>query len=152
MLYRHESGLFKEAESAMADVGGYETHRGRGFDKYILPKCRSLIEAIGNRMAYEAAEMAGCHWTVLSLYEKLCMSADLSWYTENASITRSEFHKSIDDAYENALPYLLYRLEEQKKTLKDCIYARFVTKESWDTFMQDLKSYSPNNKEQKAKL
>lgn len=152
MLYRHELGLFKEAESTLASLGGYKTHRGHGFNSHILPKCKSLIEAIGNRMAYEAAEAAGCHRTVLSLYEKLCMSTDLSWYTENASITRSDFFKSINNAFESALPYLLYRLEAQKNELKDCIYARFATKASWNTFLLELKLYNSNNKQEKAKL
>lgn len=122
ILYWHKLGLFKEAESTLAGLGGYKTHRGYGFNNHILPKCKSLIEAIGNRMAYEAAEAAGCYWTVLSLYEKLCMSIDLSWYTENASITWSNFFKLIDDVFKSALPYLLYWLKEQKKELKDCIY------------------------------
>ncbi|UKZ78687.1 hypothetical protein TrVFT333_006433 [Trichoderma virens FT-333] len=144
VLSRHELGLFEEAECAMSLLGGYKAHRSDAFNNHVLPKCRSLIEAIGHRMAYEAAKDSGCNPAVLSLYEKICMSADLSWYTENLITTRSDFDRSVDEAYEDALPYLLHTLEEQKHELKDFIYA-LVTAQSFDIFVQGLKAYRSND-------
>lgn len=144
VLSRHETGLFIEAERVLSSLGGYETHRGQAFNNHILPKCRPLIEAIGQRMAYEAAKVSGCDSSVLFLYEKLCMFADLSWYTENLITTRSDFFKSMDEAYANALPNLLCNLEKQKQNLKGFIHAPIVTEESWVTFLHELKAYSRN--------
>jgi acyl-CoA oxidase len=146
ILSQHEFGLFEEAKCAVSRLGGYEAHRNESFNSHILPKCRSLIEAIGHRMAYEAAKDSGCNLAVLALYEKMCMSADLSWYTENLITTRSDFFRSADEAYENALPHLLCTLEEQKKEFKSLIYAP-ITDQSFDMFIRGLKAYRSNDVE-----
>ena len=53
ILARHEAGLFEEARKIMADLQC--EHRSETFNRAILPLCQPLVEAIGHRMAYDAA-------------------------------------------------------------------------------------------------
>ncbi|KAH6605375.1 Acyl-CoA dehydrogenase/oxidase [Trichoderma cornu-damae] len=140
-MARHEYGLFREAGNAISGLGGYDAHRSQAFDNHILPRCRLMIEAVGHRMAYEAAQAAGIDEAVLLLYERLCMSADLSWYTENGITTRSSFFASVDEAYEAALPVLLRMLDEQEPRLRGYISAPIASAESWDSFLPGLQTF-----------
>jgi acyl-CoA oxidase len=90
-------------------------------------------------MACEAAQLYGVHPTVLRLYELLCISADLSWYVENGIITRSEFFKSIANAYDAVFPILLGLLKDRETN--PYITAPIMASESWAAFMRGLSSF-----------
>ncbi|KJK85365.1 hypothetical protein H633G_10792 [Metarhizium anisopliae BRIP 53284] len=96
-LAKHELGLIAEARQEMIDLGGYAERRSAAFNN-IVPRCRRLIEAIGERMAYEAARVRGVQRELLHLYELLCIEEDLSWYTGSGVITRNQFFKSLVEA------------------------------------------------------
>ncbi|KAF4950787.1 hypothetical protein FSARC_13084 [Fusarium sarcochroum] len=76
-LAQRENELMLDMKSRLETIGGYIEHRGPDFDRYILPRCRLLAEAIGNRMAYEAAKNSGSSPEVLTLYERICLREDL---------------------------------------------------------------------------
>ncbi|KAJ3833894.1 acyl-CoA dehydrogenase NM domain-like protein, partial [Lentinula raphanica] len=52
LLYKHEKGLWMEAQARYMRLDG--AHRARAFNHTILPLCRPLVESIGHRMAWEA--------------------------------------------------------------------------------------------------
>ncbi|KAH6972674.1 hypothetical protein EDB80DRAFT_596136 [Ilyonectria destructans] len=138
-LAQHERGVFLEAKEKMANLGGYNNHRNQEFNRHILPRCRSLVEAIGHRMAYEAAKDKGVRSEVLCLFEKLCIEADMGWYVEKGLVTRVAFLDSITDAYDAALPILLQ--ERQTLETADYITAPIMTSESWEEFCGGLQAF-----------
>lgn len=77
-LALHEAGLFLEVKQKIAALGGYDNHRSQEFNYYLLPRCRPLVEAIGYRIAYKAVKDTAVRLEVLDLFERLCISADLS--------------------------------------------------------------------------
>ncbi|KAK3173913.1 hypothetical protein K4F52_010373, partial [Lecanicillium sp. MT-2017a] len=135
-LALHETGLFAEAERLVNEFGGYQAHRGEAFNAQVLPRTRTLIEAIGCRMAYEAAEAYHVHPAVVRLYEHISMGEDLSWYVENGHTERSVFFDSLAASYEAATPALLLRQEDMKTG--PYITAPIMSHASWDVFLDRL--------------
>ncbi|OAQ59041.1 acyloxidase [Pochonia chlamydosporia 170] len=136
-----EKGLFEEARRRVQALGGYEEHRKTSFDKHILPRSRALIEAVGSRMAYEAARDDGTHPAVLRLYECESMGADLSWFTEHTSMSRGSFFDSISAAYEDAFPVV--QTAADFDNVDKYITAPIRSEESWSEFMGTLHSFEP---------
>jgi acyl-CoA oxidase len=81
-------------------------HRGEEFNNLILPRCLPLIEAIGHRMAYDAAIKFKLDPDVISMYEVGVMKLDLSWYVEHAGVGRLEQAKMENNAASALLPKL----------------------------------------------
>ncbi|KJK73516.1 hypothetical protein H634G_11234 [Metarhizium anisopliae BRIP 53293] len=140
-LAKHELGLIAEARQEMIDLGGYAERRSAAFNN-IVPRCRRLIEAIGERMAYEAARVRGVQRELLHLYELLCIEEDLSWYTGSGVITRNQFFKSLVEAYKAVLPLLLQFANNTEEAAY--ITAPIMSDESWSIFLQTLPSFGHN--------
>ncbi|KAL4970661.1 putative acyl-CoA oxidase [Aspergillus stella-maris] len=86
-LARHESSLFAEAqESARATSG---THRTEAYNRNILPRSLPLIQAIGHRMASEAAVAAGLDPRLIALYESGAILEGSAWYAEKGGTSRA---------------------------------------------------------------
>ena len=144
-LSRHEAGLFSEAKDKIADLGKNENHRSQAFNRHLLPRCRPLVEAIGHRMAYEAAKDSGVRSELLDLFQWLCISADLSWYVENCLVTREGALNSVAEAYSRAFPILLDEINST--AADDYITAPIVSEMSWEKFVDGLPSYgNPSDK------
>ncbi|KAH8093147.1 hypothetical protein BXZ70DRAFT_950310 [Cristinia sonorae] len=134
LLARHEAGLFDEARQVVANLG--EGHRSEGFNRLILPLCQPLIEAIGHRMAYEAAVKAKVNPDLIALYVAGVVKYDASWYIEYLGLGRRAIHEMEDRALTVALPHLEDLLEETGAR-PYCI-APIVSDESWEGFVQSL--------------
>jgi hypothetical protein len=130
-----------DAREKLAELGGYKEHRGQGFNRHILPRCRPLVEAIGDRMAYEAARDSRVCPKALRLFELLCLAADpscpgrLPGDRTNAQM----FHDSLVKAYDEALPDMLKAVGESE--LNDYVTAPIVSDKSWATFVGELPSF-----------
>lgn len=138
-LARHERSVFLEAKEKIVSLGGYQHHRGEEFNRCILPRCRSLIEAVGHRMAYEAARDAEVPPEVLRLFENLSIENDLSWYVENGLLTRAGFFDTLAEAYHAAVPVLLR--QRQTSELDAYITAPIITSQAWDRFHGELQVF-----------
>ncbi|KAJ9130378.1 Acyloxidase [Pleurostoma richardsiae] len=112
LLAKYEHGIFGEAREKLAGMPG--GHRSREFDGYILPRCGQLVGALGQRMAYEAAESSGLDHAILEFFEISCITNDLSWYNENAGLTRSKAADRQARALRNVLPLLPQLLDESE--------------------------------------
>lgn len=138
LLAHYEAGLFAEARREMTDLGGYGEHRSAAFNNNIVPRCRKLIEAVGHRMAYDAAKARGVHGEFLRLYE-LDSIDDLSLCTENGLITRSQYSKSLVDAYKAVLSLVLNMADGAD----DHAYttAAMLSDQSWRSYLSTLQSF-----------
>ncbi|TCD66582.1 hypothetical protein EIP91_001139 [Steccherinum ochraceum] len=138
LLAQHEAGLFDEARSVAMSLG--TGHRSDAFNRLILPLCQPLIEAIGHRMAYEAAMAAHVDPDILKLYVANALKHDASWYVQHGGLTRRE----IADMEDRAVGNLLGRLEEllEDTGAEAYVHAPIVSDEGWNAFVDRLPRYS----------
>lgn len=122
----------------MAELGGYQNHRGQDFNRHILPRCRPLIEAIGHRMAYEAARDAGVCPKVVHLFEMMCLATDLICWDvpEPRTTITPAFHDALVEAYDDVLPDMLKEVRGSEANAY--ITAPIASEESWTEFVQQL--------------
>ncbi|KAJ7506874.1 hypothetical protein B0H11DRAFT_2169898 [Mycena galericulata] len=104
LLARHEAGLFAEAHAALRSLGS--SHRSEGFNRLVLPLAQPMVEAIGHRMAYDAAVERGINNDALDLYEAGVVKHDASWYVEFAGLSRVSIREMEDRAIDKLLPRL----------------------------------------------
>ena len=134
LLARHEAGLFDEARQIVANLK--EGHRSEGFNRLVLPLCQPLIEAIGHRMAYEAAVKARVNADLIALYVAGVVKYDASWYVEHLGLGRRSILEMEDRAITAALPHLESLLEETGAR-QYCV-APIVSDDTWDNFVRNL--------------
>ncbi|KAK4129680.1 hypothetical protein N657DRAFT_90700 [Parathielavia appendiculata] len=135
-LAQRERMMMKSTRSKIAELGGYEEHRGQDFNRHILPRCRPLIEAIGHRMAYEAARDSGVCPKIVYLFEMLCLATDLSWYISEERTITPTFHDSLVKAYDDVLPDMLKAVQESETN--EYITAPIVSDKLWTEFVGGL--------------
>ncbi|KAF6810069.1 hypothetical protein CMUS01_13545 [Colletotrichum musicola] len=111
---------------------------------HILPRCRTLIEAIGQRMAYEAAlQSEDVSPEVLGVFVMSCMQEDPSWFVEHGNRTRTQMRDDEERAYAKLLP-MLPELVERTGT-KDYITAPVVDEDSLKNCVPSLQTFGGKN-------
>jgi acyl-CoA oxidase len=108
-------------------------HRSREFDRHILPKCGDLVEAIGERMAYEAGKCSGLDPAILGFFEISCIRNDLGWYIENTNLTRHDVSERQARALQDVLPLLSQLLDES--AVKDYVTAPIVDEKATEEWV-----------------
>lgn len=133
-------GLFKECRDMMASFRN--NHRDENYNRHILPLCQPLIEAIGHRMAYDAAVKAGVDANLIRLYVSGIIKHDASWYAEHSIVGRA----SQRDMEERAITALLPQLESLLEGLGAAPYctAPIATQESFKNFVDNLPLFTGN--------
>ncbi|PHH90513.1 hypothetical protein CDD83_3438 [Cordyceps sp. RAO-2017] len=108
LLAQHEVGVWQEASEILARLKAEgKGHRSEQFNSLILPRSRMLVQAIGERMAYEAASASDkVSADQLELYKATCILRDLSWYVEHLGLSRKQLHKRHAEAVQRLLPQL----------------------------------------------
>ncbi|KAH7247695.1 uncharacterized protein BKA55DRAFT_595249 [Fusarium redolens] len=139
-LAQREEDLLADMKSRLERVGGYEEHRGASFDRHILPRCRLLAEAIGNRMAYEAAENAGLSLDVLLLYERICLCEDLDPMPAPGRAVQAYAPSRASESY-NAVLAQIRSESASQSDLDDYVTAPITSDESWESFMNGLRAF-----------
>jgi hypothetical protein len=129
-----------DMKSRLERIGGYKEHRGPAFDRHILPRCRLLAEAIGNRMAYEAAENAGLSLEVLTLYERICMCEDLDPLPAPGPLTQAYAPSRASESYNTVLAQIRSESASQSD-IDDYVTAPITSDESWESFMNGLHAF-----------
>lgn len=133
----HEARLFAEARALLAAVRG--KHRGALANALLLPRCVPLVEAVGHRMAAEAARDAGVPAPLVRLYELGAQGTDLAAYIEYGLTTRQAFAeeeaRALDEVYEGLEGYLKQAGVERYAT------ATIVSQERWDKYVESLDVY-----------
>ncbi|KAJ5689860.1 acyl-CoA dehydrogenase/oxidase [Penicillium macrosclerotiorum] len=137
LIARHENGMFEECDALIKGLSG--SHRGPEFNNAILPRCKGLIEAIGQRMAYEAASEAQVDPKILALYEAGVILHDSGWYIQNAGLTREVQFENESRALSDCLPQLEDLLDETG--VAEYVNAPILSKESWDEYVSTLVTF-----------
>ncbi|KAK3291980.1 uncharacterized protein B0H64DRAFT_420171 [Chaetomium fimeti] len=157
-LAQREQHRTADARDKIAELGGYEKRRGEPFNRHILPRCRPLVEAMGHRMAYEAARDAGVCPTALRLFELVCLAGDPGWRASSSSSSAGEgaggagagagagagpgraFDDDLVRAYEEALPDML-RTVAESGDLGEYVTAPILEDGAWDAFVGQLPAF-----------
>jgi acyl-CoA oxidase len=134
LLAKHELGVFKYLRDLLAELGG--KHRSEEFNQRVLPQSLRLAEAIGSRMAYEAAKDAGIDPLVLQLFEAGSVNQDLAWYTEAGLLTQ----KQALDAEAATLTALFPHLDQllEHTGAEPYAYAAIGSEDKWEEFVRSL--------------
>ncbi|KAI0644433.1 acyl-CoA dehydrogenase NM domain-like protein [Trametes meyenii] len=136
LLARHEAGLFAELRQILKDA---PHHRSAEVSRLILPRCQPMMEAIGYRMAYDAAVQQGVRPALIDLYVSNVVALDAAWYSEHAGLSRAEQQAMSTRAMDAVLPML----DELVKEMDVLAYitAPIISDERWNVFVGGLKTY-----------
>jgi hypothetical protein len=136
LLAEHEKGLISELHNSLATA---PSHRSGAYDREILPRSLSLIQAIGHRIAYDAARASQVDGPLLDLFEIVSVLQDEAWYVERLGLTRAELREREARALEAVFP----RLEEYlaRMDVEPYVLAPIVSDERWDRFIGTLQMF-----------
>ena len=135
-LAKHEAGLFSELRAALAVA---PSHRSAVYDKQVLPRSLPLIQAIGHRIAYDAAREAQVDGPLLDLFEVASMLQDEAWYVEQLGMTRAQLREREARAIEAVFPHLEEYLS--RMDVAPYIVAPIVSEEKWERFLDNLQVF-----------
>ncbi|KAI0818486.1 acyl-CoA dehydrogenase NM domain-like protein [Trametes gibbosa] len=141
LLAQHEAGMFAELRDIVKTAPG---HRSEEVNRLVLPYCQPLTEAMGHRMAYDAAVAEGVHPALIDLYVANVVKLDSAWYAEFAGHGRAAQHAMEARAMDEVLPML----GELVKDMDVFAYvnAPLVSDERWSAFVDDLKVHEGNGR------
>ncbi|KFY67368.1 hypothetical protein V496_01638 [Pseudogymnoascus sp. VKM F-4515 (FW-2607)] len=148
LLARHESGVWDEARQIAIDIKG--AGRTAKFNAHILPRCRQLVEATGQRMAYEAAQAyKNIPSEILAVFEANCIAADRSWYVEHEGSNRTDLFTQQVKAFEAVLPQLQELLECQAAPWAT---SPILKEKDWEYFVNTLPVFRGKEIESQSRL
>lgn len=100
------------------------------------------MEAIGHRMAYDAAVAQGVRPALVDLYVANVVKQDPAWYAENAGLGRAAQLAMETRAQDAVLPILGELIQEMD--VFAYVNAPLVSDERWDAFVDRLRTYEGN--------
>lgn len=133
LLAQHESSLFETCRSLLKKM---PSHRSAAFNQQIIPQCQILVEAIGHRMAYDAARDAGVDPAILALFEINAVRWDVGWYIENGLLTCQGVREAEDKALSGIYPLLEGWLKFSE--VGKYVDAPIVSDQAWQSFTDTL--------------
>ena len=110
--------------------------RSPAFDRLVLPQCLPLVQALGQRLAHEAALDARVRPELVALYVAACVRLDPAWFVEQGGLSRRAQADMEDAAVGGALPLLEELLVEMD--VEGWVQAPIVTEERWERFVADM--------------
>ncbi|RAL13722.1 putative acyl-CoA oxidase [Aspergillus homomorphus CBS 101889] len=140
LLAQHEAGLFAEAKASLKLIGGI--HRSEAFNRTILPLALPLIQAIGYRMAMEAAIDVDIDSKLRGLYQAGVIKENSAWFTEQGGLSRKQQQEMESQAADAVLPKL-EELVERAGAQSYCT-APMSSDILWDDFVDELETFSGN--------
>ncbi len=141
LLARHEAGMFAELRHVLKSAPG---HRSEEVNRLVLPYCQPMMEAIGHRMAYDAAVEQGVRPALIDLYVANVMKLDAAWYVEFAGLGRAAQQAMETRAMDAVLPMLGELVKEMD--VFAYINAPLVSDERWAAFVDDMKTHEGNGR------
>ena len=140
LLARHEEGLLEEFRSVLLTADGQ--HRESTVNQKLMPRCLQLVEAVGDRMAHEAAIALNVPQSLIDLHEAGAVLSDLAWYVENAGVRRLHWTEKEQAAITRVITHLDEHLNAAG--VADYAKAAIVNEENWELFTRGLKVFSGN--------
>ncbi|KAJ7290222.1 acyl-CoA dehydrogenase NM domain-like protein [Mycena rebaudengoi] len=140
-LSLHAEGMLAACRLRLQELG--VSHRSEAFNRYILPCCQPIVEALGMKFAYDAAVAAGLSEITTNLYLASAMRHDEAWYVANMQLTQ----RDMFDAEERALAAALPQLDEwmDRSSAGKYATAPIVSAERWLAFVSQLPVFRPPN-------
>ncbi|KAJ5383076.1 Acyl-CoA dehydrogenase/oxidase [Penicillium concentricum] len=139
-LAKHEQGLLDELHRMAKGISG--GHRGEDFNRLILPRSQELVEAIGYRIAYDAATETGVHTDLVALYEIWVMLQDQSWFVQHVGLTREDMFQMEAERLSAVLPRLDALLDATGA--EPYCNAPILSQTSWEHFVDQLETKTGN--------
>jgi len=99
----------------------------------------SLIQAIGHRIAYDAARASQVDGPLLDLFEIVSVLQDEAWYVECLGMTRAELREREARALEAVFPHLDEYLA--RMDVAPYVVAPIVSDEKWKQFIGTLQTF-----------
>jgi len=153
LLARHEQGLLNECREIMASSSH---HRSQLTNTYILPKCQKIVEAIGHRMAYDAAVESvknGRHVgpngagglipeCVIDLFEASIIRLDEGWYIDNIpGFTRRVIENKEIEALQGMMEVAGDLIDRWRLVESGYVKAPIRSEETWGNFVKSLEVF-----------
>ena len=135
LLARHEHSLISSLRASLADAA---SHRDQSADITVLPLCQSLIEAIGARLAYEAA-VGNLQDDITNLFVASNFRKDPAWYALNEGLDGGTQVRMETEAAKRLLPRIDILLEMLE--VEPYIVAPIVSDEKWNRYVNRLDTY-----------
>jgi acyl-CoA oxidase len=136
IVFKHESSMIDEMRQFIPNT--LKAHRMAEIEAKLIPHAQPLIEAIGHRMAYEAAVNAKLDSRLIDLYLASVMKYDSAWYSENLGITRAQQADLEGKSAAALYPELESWLE--RLDVEAYVTAPIVSDEKWDAFVDSLET------------
>jgi acyl-CoA oxidase len=115
------------------------SHRSSVYDRKVLPRSLSFIQAIGHRFSYDAARAAAIDPPLLELFEIASVLQDEAWYVECLGMTRSELREREACALEAVFPQLEEYLA--RMDVAPYVFAPISSDEEWKVFVDTLQTF-----------
>ena len=115
------------------------------YDREILPRSLSFIQAIGHRFSYDAARAAAIDAPLLDLFEIASVLQDEAWYVECMGMTRSTLRERETRALEAVFPHLEEYLA--RMDVAPYIVAPITSDEKWKLFVDSLQAFGETSSE-----
>ncbi|KAJ7267765.1 acyl-CoA dehydrogenase NM domain-like protein [Mycena rebaudengoi] len=137
VLAQHEQSILSELRDIVRQAG---SHRGSQMESVIPLRCQGLIEAVGHRVAVEAAIEHGVEPPIVDLYVTSVIKHDSPWYVENANLSSSHQNRAERTCVEALYPHigrLLGMLD-----IENFVTAPIVSDEHWSRYVQRLPTFA----------
>lgn len=135
-LAQHEAFLFASKRDIILSMSH---HRASDFNDRILPHCQAIVEAIGLRLAYDAALDAGLDSRITDVYLAAAIGRDPAWYSEHLGLTQERQAETREAAFREALPLLDEWLEAAD--VEEYITAPILSAKKWSQFVDKLEVF-----------
>ncbi|PPQ65120.1 hypothetical protein CVT24_003011 [Panaeolus cyanescens] len=140
LLARHERSLISSLRQSLANAA---THRDGSVDTSVLPLCQALIEAIGARMAFDAASGI-LPEDIVNLFVASNIRKDSAWYALNEGLDGPTQVKMETEAAKKLLPRIDTLLE--MLDVQPYVVAPIVSDEKWNHYVGTLDNYGVSSK------
>jgi acyl-CoA oxidase len=134
LVARHEQAMIHELRQMLSE----QKHRPGDINAMVLPQCLPLIEAVGQRMAIEAAEAAGVDTALVDVFRASVIERDPAWYAQHGlgRAAQAEFRRK-------AIARAMLHVDRHVRALDVEAYltAPIVSDESWDDFKRGLPAF-----------
>ena len=132
----------------MAEESG--SHRTRQTEAVILPLCVLLMQAVGHRMAYDAATEASVDPILTDIYLSSVILSDSVWYSETQDPGVRLSSSEQLEMQLHACTKGVARLEEwlEKLEVEPYVLAPIVSEEKWVAYEQTLETFGESQNEQ----
>ncbi|KAH9940467.1 acyl-CoA dehydrogenase NM domain-like protein [Epithele typhae] len=139
LLALHEASLFDSLRAKFVSAldGGPASAASA-----ILPYCQPTVEAIGHRMAYDAAREHAVPAPLVDLFVARCLERDAAWYSESGGVSREEQRSRASRAHDAAEPMLGALVVEMD--VGEYVGAPIVSDERWAAFVDGLVVHEGN--------